>query len=81
MRAYGIYLPWMLLLFARSRDVAMLKGYLSYRGPPKDPALRGWMRLYQKQRIRLGLGLGSWMFRDDPDGRGTFVLPRPTFSR
>lgn len=77
MRAYGTYLPTALLRTARSRDMAALWGYLSYRGRPKDPELRRWMGLYQRQRLRTKLGLGSWMFRADPDGRGTFILPEP----
>ena len=77
MRAYNTYFPLALLRTARNRDAVALWGYLSYRGPPKDPALREWMKLYQKQRLRTKLGLKSWMFRADPNERGMFVLPKP----
>lgn len=78
MRAYNIYFPWVLLRTARNRDAMALWGYLSYKGSPKDLALREWMRLYQKQRLRTKFGLKSWMFRTDPDKRGIFILPKPT---
>ena len=77
MRAYNTYFPWALFRATRNRDAMSLWGYLSYRGPPKDPALCEWMKLYQKQRLRTKLGLESWMFRADPDGRGMFILPKP----
>ena len=77
MRAYNISFPLALFRTVRNRNATALWGYLSYRGPKKDPALREWMRLYQRQRLRMKLGLESWMFRPDPNGRGLFVLPKP----
>ena len=74
MRKYGILPPTALYRSMRRHSLLPFLGYVSYRGDVMPKPFRRWYRDYQIQRLKMRLGLGSWMFMETD--RGLFVLPK-----
>lgn len=74
MRKYGIFPSTALYRSIRQRSLLPFLGYVSYRGDVMPEPIRRWFRDYQIQRLRMRLGLGTWMFRETD--KGLFILPK-----
>ena len=74
MRKYGILPPTALYRSIRQRSLLPFLGYVSYRGDVMPEPFRRWYRDYQVQRLKMRLGLDTWMFRET--NRGLFILPK-----
>ena len=74
MRRYGVLFPVILYNSARWRSLALLQGYVTYKGEILSESFQKWFKDYHMERLKTKLGFGSWMFQETESG--LFMLPK-----
>lgn len=78
MRKNGVPLITALYRCTSLRSPYRFWAYLMYRGEKIDEHLQKWFRRYTKERLKVKLGLRSWMFKHTETA--LYIMPKPALS-